>query len=244
MEMIEKDRNSWEFQEQQDTEDEGQEGGFLSSSSVLSEPMGMKELEIEGEDVDRDYVDSEADQVYRHRKNNPDDHNNDIIDDVGMDSGSILEKNRTFKISPGRKLTRQEKSYETAKVAGYYDRLAKDTPPLDLDDDGGGDEISSEFVITFDDLEGSSFQTTSSWVSSIINSVASIFGAGYVGIPYALSLAGLPLGILLLIAMGIVSGKIIHDVWGGCPFCVDGMYDLDLDYLGPLVAIMMRVWLR
>jgi hypothetical protein len=51
------------------------------------------------------------------------------------------------------------------------------------------------------------YHGNSSWLSSVFNSVASIFGAGYVGVPYALSLAGLPLGIILLISMGFISGK-------------------------------------
>ena len=185
MDVIENDRDSWEFHERSDDED----GNY-----------------------DESPTDSQTDRVYRHRKNGLDDHVDGIIDDSDVDSGTILEKNRVFEISPSRKRTRQEKSYEIVKVAGDYDHLVKDVSSLDPDDDDDGDETTSEFVVTLEDLEDSSLQTSSSWVSSIINSVASIFGAGYVGIPYALSLAGLPLGILLLIVIAIISGKRIN-IW-------------------------------
>lgn len=68
-----------------------------------------------------------------------------------------------------------------------------------IDDESG--------FINFEDQTDNVSQSNSSWVSSVINSMASIFGAGYVGIPYALSLAGLPLGIVLMIVMAIISGK-------------------------------------
>ena len=209
MDVIENDRDSWEFHERSDDEDGNYNESIRSSSSIFLDHKGMKEFGIEDKNIDQSPTDSQTDRVYRHRKNGLDDHVDGIIDGSDVDSGTILEKNRAFEISPSRKRTRREKSYEIVKVAGDYDHLVKDVSSLDPDDDDG-DETTSEFVVTLEDLEDSSLQTSSSWVSSIINSVASIFGAGYVGIPYALSLAGLPLGILLLIVIAIISGKRIN----------------------------------
>jgi hypothetical protein len=96
-----------------------------------------------------------------------------------------------------RQRLQEEKLSQHLKSLTEYNQFEMTAASADNILDAFGSQHQRDYTI----------QSNSSWLSSIVNSVASIFGAGYVGIPYALSLAGLPFGILLLIVMGVISGK-------------------------------------
>jgi hypothetical protein len=119
---------------------------------------------------------------------------------------SFYETRQSIETSPTRhavdvqdslRHVQEEKLAQHPKLIYEYDQFEMSAESTDHILDAVGSEHQRDYATL----------SNSSWLSSILNSIASIFGAGYVGIPYALSLAGLPLGIILLIIMAIISGK-------------------------------------
>ncbi|XP_024919487.1 putative sodium-coupled neutral amino acid transporter 11 [Cynoglossus semilaevis] len=65
---------------------------------------------------------------------------------------------------------------------------------------------ANEEAATLIPLSGNPGESRRSMISATFNFINSIVGSGIVGLPYALNQAGLPFGLLLLIAVGFITG--------------------------------------